>query len=124
MPKVSSALHTSCSASNCCAATQDKEQAYKEFLAGNPSLEDFENELKRYMTLEIEIGQITSSYTIGSLSLQTTHLKNALKKEAMEWKAQYAKNLHMQARGNLESILFEMVCCVSACLEKRVLHVC
>lgn len=89
---------------------QDKEQAYKEFLAGNPSLEDFENELKRYMNLEIEIGQITSSYTIGSLSLQTTHLKTALKKEAMEWKAQYAKNLHIQARSNLENILFEMVC--------------
>eukprot|EP00667_Euglena_gracilis_P000005 EG_transcript_5 len=87
---------------------QDKEQAYKEFLAGNPSLEDFENELKRYMNLEIEIGQITSSYTIGSLSLQTTHLKTALKKEAMEWKAQYAKNLHIQARSNLENILFEM----------------
>jgi len=87
---------------------QDKEAAYKEFLATNPTLEDFENELKRYMNVEIEVSSITPSYTIGSLCLQTTHLKNSLKKEAIEWKAQYAKNLHMQALSDLERLLFEM----------------
>ena len=75
---------------------QDKEEAYKQFLQSQPTLEDFENELKKYMNVEQEINSITSSYTIGSLCLQTTPLKNALKHEAEEWKSQYAKNLHQQ----------------------------
>eukprot|EP01012_Entosiphon_sulcatum_P023115 TRINITY_DN280_c0_g1_i7.p1 TRINITY_DN280_c0_g1~~TRINITY_DN280_c0_g1_i7.p1 ORF type:complete len:2218 (+),score=554.82 TRINITY_DN280_c0_g1_i7:76-6729(+) len=87
---------------------QNKEDAYKLFLEGHPTLEDFENELKKYMNVEQEINSITSSYTIGSLCLETASLKAALKREANEWKAQYAKNLHMQARKDLEKIMFEM----------------
>jgi len=87
---------------------QDKEEAYKRFLASQPTLEDFENELKKYMNVEQEINSITSSYTIGSLCLKTNPLKNALKREAEEWKFQYAKNLHQQAQSDLERIIFEM----------------
>eukprot|EP00667_Euglena_gracilis_P001259 EG_transcript_1257 len=87
---------------------QDKEEAYQRFLAGEPTLEDFEAELQKYLQVEQEVGNLAGSYTIGPLCLQTAPLKAALRREAAEWKAQYARNLHHTARTDLDTLLFEM----------------
>eukprot|EP00762_Andalucia_godoyi_P000483 ANDGO_03248.mRNA.1 Dynein gamma chain len=82
----------------------NKQEAYSEFMKNQPTLEDFEGELKKYMAIEQQIVAINPSHTIGSLTLQTQPLKNAFKSEAAAWKAQYAKNLHAQAKQDLENI--------------------
>ena len=82
----------------------DKKAAYEAFMAKNPSLEDFEAELRKYDTVESEINRIPDKHNIGALSLDTTPLKTALAKEAQMWKKQYARNLHGQAKEELEAI--------------------
>uniref|UniRef100_A0A7S1PHU2 AAA+ ATPase domain-containing protein n=1 Tax=Percolomonas cosmopolitus TaxID=63605 RepID=A0A7S1PHU2_9EUKA len=91
--------------------TEDKHEAYKKFIAAcnnKPTLEDFEIELKKYLDIEREIKLITSSYTVGCLSLSTSRLKSSLKELARSWKSQYAKNLHNNAKHLLEKIVNEI----------------
>jgi len=80
-----------------------KKEAYEKFMAANPSLEDFEAELKKYDLVEQEIMRIPQKHNIGALSLETNPLKTALQKEARTWKKQYAQNLHSQAQSELEA---------------------
>ncbi|KAG8468097.1 hypothetical protein KFE25_007149 [Diacronema lutheri] len=80
------------------------QQAYEAFMAKDPSLEDFELELKRYVDVEAEITKIAPVHNIGALSLETGPLKSSLMSEANAWKAQYAQNLHRQARTELDRI--------------------
>jgi dynein heavy chain len=82
----------------------DKAGAYKEFMAKDPTLEDFEQELKKYVTYEAEIAHIPARHSIGALSLETAPMKMALKDECQAWKSQYAENLHLQAKEELEEI--------------------
>jgi dynein heavy chain len=83
---------------------EDKKKAYNAFMAMNPSLEDFEAELKKYDMIEQEIMRIPEAHNIGALSLDTTPLKTALSLEARTWKKQYAQNLHQQAKSELDAI--------------------
>ena len=47
-------------------------------MSKDPSLEDFEAELKRYDLVEQEIMRIPEKHNIGALSLDTNPLKTAL----------------------------------------------
>lgn len=80
----------------------DLQQVYDEFIKKGPSLDDFEGELKKYMALEIEILAISAVHNIGSLSLESTPLKQTLRAEASNWKGQFAKNIHKQAAEDLK----------------------
>ena len=62
----------------------------------------FESELRNYMAVENEIGQIAAVHQIGSLSLETGPLRASLKSEAASWKAQFARNLHKQGSDDLK----------------------
>ena len=77
---------------------------YTAFMSRGPSLEDFEAELKKYVEVEHEIAHIAPVHNIGALSLETAPLKYSLRSEAAAWKAQYAQNLHAQAKLKLEQI--------------------
>ena len=65
-------------------------------------LQAFEGELRNYMAVENEIGQIAAVHQIGSLSLETGPLRASLKSEAASWKAQFARNLHKQGSDDLK----------------------
>jgi dynein heavy chain len=82
----------------------DKKAAYEAFMSNSPSLEDFEAELKKYDLVEQEIMRIPEKHNIGALSLDTTPLKTSLSLEARTWKKQYARNLHEQAKVELDTI--------------------
>jgi dynein heavy chain len=84
---------------------QDKEEEYAKFTAMNPSLDDFEVALSRFVNLEKEMEETTPTYNIGSLSLNTEPLKIELRKKAEEWKEMYARNLHAQAARKLDAII-------------------
>jgi dynein heavy chain len=83
---------------------QDKLKAYAEFMATQSTLDDFEIELKKYVSLDAEITRIPPKHTIGAMSLETAPMKIALKSEAAEWKMQYSTNLHQQAKVELDAI--------------------
>jgi len=82
----------------------NKKAAYNAFMSKDPSLEDFEAELKKYDLVEQEIMRIPQKHNIGAIALETLALKTALSTEAKTWKKQYAQNLHGQARTELATI--------------------
>eukprot|EP00900_Chrysochromulina_parva_P019551 jgi/Chrpa1/27598/Chrysochromulina_OHIO_Genome00025701-RA len=82
----------------------NKKAAYNAFMSKDPSLEDFEAELKKYDLVEHEIMRIPQKHNIGAIVLETLALKTALSTEAKTWKKQYAQNLHGQARTELATI--------------------
>jgi dynein heavy chain len=82
----------------------NKKEAYEKFMSNEPTLEDFETELKKYDLVEQEISRIPEKHNIGALSLDTTPLKTALSQEARSWKKQYAQNLHAQAKHELDTV--------------------
>lgn len=47
---------------------QDLQATYAEFMRGNPSLEAFETELKKYMAIEGDIGAIPAVHNIGAVA--------------------------------------------------------
>ena len=77
---------------------------YSAFIKTNPTIEEFEVELNKYMAIERDIATISPVHNIGCMSLETTPMKYSLKAEAGSWKAQFARNLHQQGLGDLKNI--------------------
>jgi len=68
-----------------------------------PSLQDYENALKKFTQVEEEeINLIDPAKIIGALELKTDQLVKSLKSYAREWKAKYAENLHKKAKEDLD----------------------
>ena len=80
----------------------DKQQAYSMFLKSNPSLESFDCELRKYMDLAHEVQDLPDKITVGCISLDATPFKDSVRSEAMAWMSQYTKNLHVQAKEDLQ----------------------
>jgi dynein heavy chain len=83
----------------------DMEAQYRKFMMHNPSIEDFENELKRFLAVESEIAGIPPMHIIGALSLNTANIKLQLRNESRQWKVQYSDKVHQQARTKLYSLM-------------------
>ena len=83
--------------------TLDKRAAYADFMSKKgSSLQEIDDEIMKYVSVESEIQKIAPVHNIGALSLETAPLKSSLKSEAASWKAQYSQNLHEQAKQELE----------------------
>lgn len=82
----------------------DMQAEYSAFIKTNPTIEEFEVELNKYMAIERDIATISPVHNIGCMSLETTPMKYSLKAEAGSWKAQFARNLHQQGLGDLKNI--------------------
>lgn len=76
---------------------------YDAFMATSPSLDEFEGQLRRLMSLEQEISAIAPAHPIGPLSLETQPLRASLRSEAAAWKAQFARNLHRKGADDLRA---------------------
>ena len=87
----------------------NKQAEYALFMRTNPSLEAFENELRKYMDLENEIMSADPLCLIGCISLDSSPVKDSLRSEAIAWRFQFAHNLHEQARDETEQLRVEMV---------------
>ncbi|KAJ8610701.1 hypothetical protein CTAYLR_005659 [Chrysophaeum taylorii] len=83
----------------------DKDLQYRKFAAGNPTIGDYENELRRFMNVEREIERIPPMHNIGALTLNTANLKLQLRNESRQWKIQYSTKVHQQARDAMYSLL-------------------
>ncbi|GBG28853.1 Dynein heavy chain 5, axonemal [Hondaea fermentalgiana] len=83
----------------------DMEFMYKRFIDRNPSIDEFEAELSRFVSIESQIRQIPGVHNIGALSLNTNNLKLQLQSEASQWKVQYSDKVHQQASEAMENLL-------------------
>jgi len=80
-------------------------QAYFEFAAQQPSLEDSEGQLRRLQGLQLELDALPSALAIGAaLSLDAAPVKAALRAEAAAWKVQFARQLHAAAEQALRRL--------------------
>lgn len=80
---------------------QDLQTTYASFMATNPTMDMFEQELKHLADVEAQVAAIDATFCIGALRLETGSLKNSLKAEASNWKAQYAVQWHEDAHEQL-----------------------
>lgn len=83
---------------------QNLQEAYQAFMSTNPSLEDFEAELQKYMAIQNEVSQLQDVHILGSLALETQPLKLSLTSEAASWKARFSKNLHEKGEEDLKNL--------------------
>ena len=82
----------------------DKDDQYEIFSSQNPRLEEYENQLSYFGKVQKDIENTSAIHIIGALSLNTKRLKLTLGKECDFWKFKYSRNLHLQAKQNLEAI--------------------
>eukprot|EP00957_Ditylum_brightwellii_P204967 15341592-Ditylum_brightwellii.AAC.1 len=64
----------------------DKDAAYEKFSKTDPSLDQYELQLRHFGTVEKEVERVSSIHIIGALSLNTMHLKKHLGLECDRWK--------------------------------------
>lgn len=82
----------------------DKEQSYRIFMKTNRSINDFESELTKFMTLEKEISSISTIRIIGALKLNTSNIKKQLTTESREWKVLYSNKVHKLAKDAMAEL--------------------
>ena len=82
----------------------DKELAYKRFIAKNHTIGAFEEELKRFTALEDEINNIPMTYSIAALTLSTENLKQQLAGECKQWKILYSHKIHHLAKESMATL--------------------
>jgi dynein heavy chain len=80
------------------------QESIQKFTKQNPSLQDYEDQLKKFTGFEDEIDKISHSHIIGAIELKTENLCQGLKALAKEWKNQYAYDLHKRARMMLDKL--------------------
>jgi len=70
------------------------EDALKVFMKENPTLEQYEDELKKFDTYQASISLIDETHQIGALQLTTKGVKDSLTKYIEDWKMVFSKEVH------------------------------
>ena len=80
-------------------------QAYKSFLSKKPTIDDYENCLKRFENVDAEVKAQANIMVIGALRLTTKGIKYNLAQEASAWKIQFSGNLKKTAQEQMSKIM-------------------
>ena len=83
----------------------DMALAYKSFLSKKPTIDDYENCLKRFENVDAEVKAQASIMVIGALRLTTKGIKYNLAQEASAWKIQFSGNLKKTAQEQMSKIM-------------------
>lgn len=78
----------------------DKDAVYEEIAISNPVLDDYETQLRRFGTIQKDIEKFSSIHIIGTLSLNTKHLKLHLGQECDKWKFKVCQKLIVVLTNN------------------------
>ena len=97
---------------------KDKSEAYKEFLATSPTLEDYAAQLKSFQGTDAEISEIATCHNIGALSLNTT-IEGPTQERTSRSGRRRTATMHKEAREKLDD-LSEYIRATSVKLEKVV----
>ena len=84
------------------------EDALKQFAASNPKLEDYEERLRKFQSVEEQINEIKDTHKIGALNLKTKNLKDGLIDWVKMWQGAFSKDLHKKAKHLLEKLTDEI----------------
>lgn len=98
---------------------QKPEKKLIEFTKKDPGLDEFEDQLKKFTSLEHEIEKIEEVFQIGAMALRTQTIKEGLKDYVHNWKGVFARDLHKRAKSRLDNI-FEYINQTQAKLSKEV----
>lgn len=85
--------------------SKNMQKEYDAFITTDPSLEDFDDLLCWYMTVEKDIDALPSIHQIGVISLQLDNIKQTLTSMTTLWKSQYTANLLSIAREDLNVLV-------------------
>lgn len=105
--------------------TSDKEQAYAAFMQGVPSLEESESQLRKLVTLQTELEAVPPTLSMlggddsSAVVLTTDPLKQAVRGEIADWKAQFAQRLQARALSQLQDLQSRSKHILS-CLSRKV----
>ncbi|XP_054621741.1 dynein axonemal heavy chain 5 isoform X3 [Dunckerocampus dactyliophorus] len=84
---------------------QDPEKEVQTFLRSEPSLTEFSSQISFYSRLELQISELPTFYTVGSILFDTEDLKMALTQECRIWKRAFGTALNRRASANMEDVL-------------------
>ena len=73
----------------------------KKFSNKNPTLQEYEDELKKFTKLEYQIDKTEKTREIGAMALKTDNLIKSLKDKCKEWKNNIAEDIHVKAKDFL-----------------------
>ncbi|XP_055363688.1 dynein axonemal heavy chain 5 [Betta splendens] len=83
---------------------QDPEEQVKSFLQSDPSLTEFSSQISSYSRLEVQISELPSFCTVGSIVFDTEQLKLGLTQESRLWKRAFGSALNHRASADMEEI--------------------
>lgn len=80
------------------------QESIKKFSKNGPTLQNYEDELKKFSQIEEEIEKIVPNYKIGAMELMTQNICLSFSTWAKDWKLQYSQDLHKRARHHLDNL--------------------
>eukprot|EP00762_Andalucia_godoyi_P004467 ANDGO_08124.mRNA.1 Dynein gamma chain len=80
----------------------------KAFMAKNPSLEDFESELKKFNNFKLEAERFQEFYVIGPITLDLSPLCATIKNESLAWKQAIGGILSERIKGDVQQLILYM----------------
>ncbi|XP_026217964.1 dynein heavy chain 5, axonemal [Anabas testudineus] len=83
---------------------QDPEEQVTSFLQSDPSLTEFSSQISSYSKLEVQISELPSFCTVGSILFDTEQLKLALTQECHLWKRAFGAALNRRASADMDEI--------------------
>jgi len=85
-----------------------RSEELEKFLARNPNIDDYEREIEKYERATKELETLPLFRIVGSLSLGTQSIVEALKREISEWKQAYGSKLNELTKGNMKKLVDSM----------------
>jgi dynein heavy chain len=82
----------------------DVSKCYKAFKEKEPTLDEFEKELRYFKSKEAEVEKLEGHHQISALMLQTSSLGKSLVELCNTWKESFASELHKEAFKKLETV--------------------
>lgn len=65
---------------------ENVQDSIKNFAKKNPTLQDYEDMLKKFSIVEEEIEKVVEAYKIGAMELKTANIRTGLQTWAKDWK--------------------------------------
>jgi dynein heavy chain len=83
---------------------EDKDEKTEAFLATEPDLYAFEQEVRRYEEIEVKILALPAAYVAGPLELDSDAFKQGMVSETKAWKQAFGKGLNTKAFNDMSHI--------------------
>ena len=85
--------------------TVNKENYIAELGAQNPTLKNYEVELKKYRKIEADLIEEKNEFRYGTILISTSEFKKTLKDELSQWVNMLTKAVHIKYKKDMDSII-------------------